>query len=324
MTKPNILLSPFTPPAWLRNTHLQTCYSVFFGDKPKLPFQRERLDIPDGDFLDIDLLINDTQAPIVIACHGLEGCSRAKYMIRLMNVVRDIGWNGVGINFRGCSGEPNRLLRAYHSGDTADVDFVVNTMIQRYPNTPIFLVGYSLGANVICKWLGEQSHSVRSNIRGAASCSAPYDLLASQKIMDSGIRRIYVEYFLRSLRRKAKEKIKQYPNAFDHQRTAWSFSFKTFDDSFTAPIHGFRDDVDYYTRSSSYQYLHKIQIPTILIHAWDDPFTSAETLPTPETIYNPNLYYFYQQHGGHLGFHDKDQGSHWLPNQIINWFQQIK
>lgn len=323
MTDPTKTLTPFTPPVWLRNNHLQTCYCVFYGDEPKLPFQRERLDTPDGDFLDIDWLINDIQAPIVIAFHGLEGCSRAKYMVRLMNVVNKIGWNGLGINFRGCSGESNNLLRAYHSGETGDLDYVVNTVIQRHPNTPIFLVGYSLGANVLCKWLGEQSNTIPTNIKGAASCSAPYNLLASQKIMDSGIRRIYVEYFLRSLRRKVKEKNTRYPNSFDSKRACRAFSFKAFDDSFTGPVHGFKDYVDYYTQSSSYQYLPKIQLPTILIHAWDDPFTSPETLPTPESINNSNLNFFYQQHGGHLGFHDKHQGSYWLSNQILNWFQSI-
>ena len=123
-TKP---LTSFTPPLWLRNNHLQTCFSVFFGDEPKLPFRRERLETPDGDFVDIDWLITNEQAPIVIACHGLEGCSRAKYMVRLMNVIHQVGWNGLSINFRGCSGEPNRLLRAYHSGETGDLNFIVNS-----------------------------------------------------------------------------------------------------------------------------------------------------------------------------------------------------
>lgn len=324
MTKSPQILQPFTPPIWLRNNHLQTCYSVFFGDKPKLPFQRERLNTPDDDFLDIDWLINNEKAPLVIACHGLEGCSRAKYMLRLMKVVDDIGWNGLAINFRGCSGEPNRLLRAYHSGETGDLNFVVNTVLQRHPNIKIYLVGYSLGANVLCKWLGEQSTNIPPNIKAAVSCSAPYNLLASQKIMDSGIRRIYVEYFLRSLRRKTKEKIKQYPNSFDSKRACRAFSFKTFDDSYTGPVHGFRDYVDYYTRSSSYQYLPHISIPTLLIHAWDDPFTSIETLPTHDSIQNPNINYFFQQHGGHLGFYDKTQGSYWLSNQIITWFQSLQ
>lgn len=316
-------LIPFQSPLWLRNAHLQTIFSVFLGDEPHVSLRRERLDTPDGDFLDIDWLINDEQAPIVIACHGLEGCSRAKYMMRLLKAVHDAGWNAVSMNFRGCSGEPNRLLRAYHSGETGDLDFTVNTVLQRYPSNPIFLAGFSLGANVICKWLGEQADGISHNIKGAASCSAPYNLHASQRIMDSGIRRIYVEYFMQSLRRKVIEKHKRFPGTFDINRAKWSFSFQTIDDSYTAPMHGFHDYIDYYTKSSSMQYLPSIQIPTLLIHALDDPFTSIETLPQPEKINNPNLHFFYQQYGGHLGFYDRHLHTNWLSTQIVKWFAYL-
>lgn len=316
-------LKPFHPPYWMRNAHLQTVLNVYLGDHPHVPLRRERLNTPDGDFLDLDWMVQNQSVPFVIACHGLEGNSRARYMMRLVKLAQEAGWNAVSMNFRGCSGEPNNLLRAYHSGETGDLDFVIQTVLQRYPANFIYLTGFSLGANVICKWLGEQADGISPNIKGAASCSAPYNLHASQKIMDSGIRRFYVEYFMQSLRRKVIEKHSRFPGTFNLKRAKRSFSFQTIDDSFTAPVHGFRGYVDYYTQSSSMQYLPHIQIPTLLIHALDDPFTSIETLPNPEQINNPNLHYFYQQHGGHLGFYDKYARSYWLSQQIIYWFTHL-
>ncbi len=316
-------IQPIYPPAWLRNNHAQTIYNVYFGDVPKPPFRRERIDTPDGDFLDLDWIDGKEEAPLVIACHGLEGCSRAKYMVRLMRKVHEAGWNGISMNFRGCSGEPNRLPRAYHSGETGDLDLVIRTVIQRNPNVKIFLAGFSLGANVMCKWLGEQGGEVPKNIAAACSCSAPYQLHESQKIMDSGFCRVYVEYFLRSLRKKIRQKASAFPNTFDAKRASRSFSFQTFDDSYTGPVHGFKDYVDYYTQSSSYPYLPLIRVPTLLIHALDDPFTAVEHLPTRETVENDHLHYFYQPHGGHLGFYDRTEKTYWLSNQVVRWFQYV-
>lgn len=314
---------PFHPVWWLRNRHIQTLYPALLGPRPNVAYRRERWETPDGDFIDLDWIDGAAENPVVLACHGLEGCSRAPYMLRLMAAVQQIGWTGIAFNFRGCSGEPNRLLRMYHSGETGDLHWIVERLRERHAGRPLFVTGYSLGGNVTAKWLGEKQGSIPTYVRGAAVCCAPYDLAASQCYIDCGPRWFYTLRFIRLLRRKVRWKLQDFPNTFDARRTLRAFTFKAFDDAFTAPIHGFADYEDYYRRSSSKPYLKFIQVPTLLVHALDDPFIPASSLPTSEDINPQKVTLCYTQHGGHTGYVTHLHDVSWMESTILDWFRHL-
>jgi len=311
-----------SPPWWLKSGHLQTIFAQICSSRPEIQYRRERWDTPDGDFLDIDFVDGDPKAPWVIALHGLEGCSYSRYILRLMSCLQVLRWNGAVYNFRGCGGEVNRLIRSYHSGDTDDLAFVVNNIQKRMNNQPLFLVGYSLGGNVIAKWLGELGHDAVEKIWGASLNCAPFELTACQVNMDRGINRLYVWKFLRTLRKKAMQRLNSNSHNIDIKRAMRALTIRDFDDAFTAPAHGFRDYLHYYTDSSSMPYLKQIEVPTLILHAWDDPIIPAASFPNQANI-NGTVVLRALQHGGHVCFYDKTFGSYWLDRQILRWFHLL-
>ncbi|HEX2165684.1 MAG TPA: hydrolase, partial [Longimicrobiales bacterium] len=305
---------PFRPARLLRNAHAQTIGGRFLRRAEPPLFERERIDLPDGDFVDLDHVIASTltdDSPVVLLMHGLEGSARRGYAINTYRELARRGVRAVGLNFRSCSGEPNRNARFYHSGDTADIEHVLRLLAERYPDVPRGAIGFSLGGNAMLKLLGELGEDAASLVSAAVAVSVPYDLGAGADWLDrSRFGRIYTSRFIASLIAKAETKATQLGDTCDLDRIRAARSFREFDGAATAPIHGFADADDYYTRSSSIHYLHAIRVPTLLLHAADDPFLPAECFPHEQVTQNPWLEAVVTDAGGHVGF---IEGTPWKP-----------
>lgn len=291
---------PFVPAPGLANEHAQTIYASLVRPTHAPTLRRERLEMPDGDFVDVDTFDGPRGAPHVVALHGLEGSSQAGYVTAILRGAAERGWGATGLNFRSCSGEPNRLARSYHSGDIHDALLVLTKVRERITG-PLFAVGFSLGANVLCRLLEEQGES--APVDAAASISAPYDLDACCRRIDGpgAFHRLYRERFLRTLKRKAREKLRRFPGAFDARALEAARSLRAFDDAVTAPLHGFRDAAHYYAEASSGPRLHAIRQPTLLLSAADDPMLKSPVIP-PNASDNPQLSVVLTERGGHVGF----------------------
>lgn len=298
----------FNPAWWCRGPHLQTVWRRLYGEIPTVTLRRERWETPDDDFLDLDFFDPGPEKgaaepiPTVLCLHGLEGSSRAKYILGMLREAHRLGWRGVALNFRSCSGEMNRQRRFYHSGETTDLDWVVRQLIVRLPGSPLFVIGFSLGGNVLLKWLGEQGTKAPDAVRAGAAISVPFDLAEAARNIDRGFSRIYGKVFLRTLKEKAMIKERQYPGLVDPARVRRIASFAEFDDQVTAPIHGFRDGLDYWTSTSSKKFLDAIRRPVLLINAQDDPFLPRECLPLRIIEQSKWLTADFPSSGGHTGF----------------------
>lgn len=298
--------SAYRPPWWCRNPHLQTIWGPLFR-RVRMPLRRERLATPDGDFVDLDWHAGagrpdgaGERSPLLLVLHGLEGSSRSHYVSGLFGEAARRGWRAVALNFRSCSGCLNRLPRFYHSGDTGDLDAVVSCLLDREPEVPLVAAGVSLGGNVLLKWLGEQGE--RAPIRAAAAISVPFDLPSCAAVMDRGFNRaFYTRGFLRTMRAKVRDKARAFPGFVDLEAVRRSRTFAEYDRAVTAPLHGFRDEVDYWRRSSSLPYLPAIRRPALLLGALDDPFVPAAALPDPRALPDCVTAEFVE-HGGHVGF----------------------
>ncbi|WP_374089747.1 hydrolase [Methylomicrobium lacus] len=303
-----IIQSTFKPAWWLKNAHLQTIFPAFFRNtRPPAALRRERLSTPDNDFLDIDHC-GETGQPIVILLHGLTGSSESGYIKGLQHTLAKLGMRTVALNFRGCSGESNRLARCYHSGETEDIHFLYRTLREREPETPIAAIGFSLGGNVLLKWLGEQGD--RLGLFAAIAVSVPLVLSICASKLDRGFSKIYRKSLLNELKHYVRlklqhletlgieaeaEKIRQLGGLTDID------SFWQYDDVVVAKLHGYRDVHDYYQRSSSRQFLKSITVPTLVIQAADDPFMTVEVLPEANEL-SPAVHLEIAQSGGHVGF----------------------
>ncbi len=264
--------------------------------------RRERLEMADGDFVDLDWLEGRPEAPLVVVLHGLEGSVRSHYVVGLLREAAARGWRGVLLNFRSCSGEPNRLPRFYHSGETSDLDAVIARLVEREPALRIGAVGVSLGGNVLLKWLGEREVDAPKQVGGAAAISVPFDLAASARVLDRGFQRaVYTKNFLRTMKRKVEAKAERFPGFVDVAAARRARTFAEYDRAVTAPLNGFADEVDYWTRASSGPYLSKIRRPTLLINAVDDPLVPAESLPDAQALPEGVIAEFVPR-GGHVGF----------------------
>lgn len=295
---PHIDLPAYRPPRIFFNGHLQTVYPALFR-KPIVSYERERLETPDGDFLDIDWAKTGSDK-LLILLHGLEGNSDAQYIKGMINAMHKRGWDAVVMNFRSCSGEPNRLLRSYHSGETEDIDFLIRHLAQHHAYEQMALTGFSLGGNVTLKYLGEQGTAAQSYLSGAVAISVPCDLETSSRQLASPANYFYFQRFLRRLNRKVISKRHLMDNP--PQEVLKMKNFHEFDNAFTAPIHGFSSAKDYYTRSSSGPFIPGIRIPTLLINAWNDPFLSPACFPVNAAKANPNFTLLTSKQGGHVGF----------------------
>jgi len=285
---------------WLPNPHLQTLWPTFCrGHIKNLDLERERLELPDGDFIDLDWVGKEKSGPLVIILHGFEGSIQSHYAKGMMRAVALQGWRGVFMHFRGCSGEPNRLPRGYHSGDTQDLAYIVQILLNREPDLALAAIGYSLGGNVLLKWLGETRHT--NPLRAAIAISVPFELNKSVKRIEEGFSQVYQWYFLKCLREKLAEKFQHVPSLFNPREVIAAQTLRDFDDKYTAPLHGFLDANEYYTVASSRQYLHAIQVPTLVVHAKDDPFMTEDSIPTAEEL-SPAIILEVSDKGGHVGF----------------------
>ncbi|HVL59079.1 MAG TPA: alpha/beta fold hydrolase [Burkholderiaceae bacterium] len=304
------IASTYRAPRWLPDAHSQTIWPAVYAPRPAIGYQRERWETPDGDFVDLDWAIDPQPAPpdgdsrpLLVVFHGLEGGSRSHYARQLAAGAIARGWRSVVPNFRGCSGEPNRLPRAYHSGDSDEIDWLLRRLKrERAPAAPLYPVGMSLGANALLKWLGERGTDA-ALAAAAAALSAPHDLHAGAVALSRGFNRIYCWHFLLTLRRKSLRMLQQYPGLLDRQRVLSARDFFDFDDAVTAPLHGFRSALDYWQRSSCGQFLGGIAVPTLVLNAKNDPFQPASAL-TPPARASRAVALEYPDAGGHGGFID--------------------
>lgn len=294
----------YRPAWWVPGAHAQTLWGKFFRPRPPLPTRLERWETPDRDFIDLHRLEGPTHAPRLLFLHGLEGTVRSHYVAGFFAEAQRRGWAADLMIFRGCGDEPNRAPRFYHSGETTDVAFVLDRLLCENPHVPVVVAGVSLGGNVLLKFLGERGAALPRQLRAAAAISVPFDLERGSRFIATGISRIYDRHFLRSLRPKAIAKLKQFPDLFDRSRLERATSIYDFDDAVTAPVHGFADAHDYYSRSSSLGWINRVRIPTLLLSAVDDPFLPAEVLDEVRGIAKTNdaLTVEFTKHGGHVGF----------------------
>jgi uncharacterized protein len=324
-----VLVADFRPAWWLRGPHRQTVWRRLFNRDSNPPFLRERVDLPDGDFIDLDWYGSsrrNSRRPLVIVLHGLEGSSRSPYVPGLLREAARRGWDGVAMNFRSCSGEINRLPRFYHSGETGDLDYVVSSIVSDDPRRPIVLAGYSLGGNVLIKWLGEGGDKVPDSIRAAVAVSVPFDLAAAAHRIDHGISRVYGGVFLRTLKKKALAKAGLFPGLLDPREVTRIRSFAQFDDRVTAPIHGFRNAWDYWTRASAAPWLKEIRKPTLLLSACDDPFLPASCLPYDAVAKSVWLSADFTSYGGHVGFVEgawPGAATYWVDLRVMGFLDSI-
>ncbi|HEX4936258.1 MAG TPA: hydrolase [Gemmatimonadaceae bacterium] len=304
-SRPRASTSPYRPAWWLANPHLSTMWGKFVRTRPALDARVERWETPDADFVDVVRTAAATEtAPTFLLLHGLEGTPRSHYAAGTLHEAQRQGWQANLLLFRSCSGEPNRAARSYHSGETTDLQFAVERLLGERPHAPLVLAGVSLGANVLLKWLGERGAGVASHVAAAVAVSTPFDLARSCAHIDSGFARVYAWNFLRTLKAKALEKIRQHPGIADPARVTAATSLWSFDDAYTSVVHGFIDAADYYYRSSSIRYLHDVRVPTLLLSAKDDPFHPPEVLDDVARIAdgNPSLHLEVTERGGHVGF----------------------
>ena len=311
--------APFKPAWWCRNPHLQTLWPFVFRGKPVPSYQRERLELPDGDFIDIDWLGGRDASPIVVLLHGLEGGSDSHYIRSISHRLSNLGMRCAIMHFRGCSGVPNRLPRGYHSGDTEDLAFFITHLQARSPSVPIAAIGYSLGGNVLLKWCGETGSDCPLSF--AVTVSVPFDLTVAAESLESGLARVYQWWLVGSLKRTTQRKIELGLLDYTSKEIRSLNTFTSFDDKITAPLHGFDGAEDYYHRSSSRPYLKRIRIPALLLQAADDPFLLEKGLPDEEEL-SSTVKLEVSQHGGHVGFvngRPPFASEYWLDERISDY-----
>lgn len=291
---------PFRPAPGLSNPHAQTAFAYVTHSWHTPPLARERWETPDDDFLDVDWLRAPPEAPHLFVIHGMEGSSRSGYVLAMLRAAAERGWGALAINFRSCSGEMNRQLRSYSSGETQDPAFALEQLRAKGVTGPLYGVGFSLGGNVLLKLLAEQGDA--SPLEAGVAVSVPFDLSACARALDTdpywGL--FYRAFYLRPVRRKAYRKAAMFPGALDVERIRRARTFREIDDLVTARINGFKDAEDYWTRCSSGPMLERIRRPTLLISAKDDPI--ARLGHSLDGVQNPHLTALVTEQGGHVGF----------------------
>ena len=297
--------STYVPPRAFRNPHLQTILPALFRSVPLLPFKRERLELTDGDFLDLDWMKTGGRK-LAILTHGLEGSTRSKYISALGRHLLARGVNVLAWNFRGCSGEPNRIPAWYHSGKSEDLRSVIQHVESSENYDDIFLVGFSVGGNVTLKYLGEGS--VSSRIAKAVTISVPIDLGSAAEVLAWPKNKVYLKWFLSHLKNKVTAKHPLFPSELVVEGLNTIKNFREFDARFTAPLNGFLSADEYWTKASCKPYLRNIKVPTLLLTARDDPFLSSQCYPEKEAEESDYLTLEITQFGGHLGFLPKKRG----------------
>ena len=309
---------------WLPGGHLPSIWGKKGRIQPAVHDRIERWTTPDDDHLSIARLgIIRPGVPHLLVLHGLEGTVRSNYAQGLLAQAGRRGWSADLILFRSCDDILNEARRLYHSGDTTDLDFVVQRIIRQHPYVDLRIVGVSLGGNVTLKWLGEQGGRLPANVTCAAGVSVPYDLAAGSRYLERGLGPLYTAHFMKSLRAKALAKLERYPDLCDRDAAVRARTFWEFDGAVTGPVHGFTDALDYYTKSSSIQFIEDIRWPTLLISAADDPFLPSSVLEEVRKIAKGNEYLHleFTSQGGHVGW---TEGQPWSPRyyaeeRVVSW-----
>lgn len=307
----------FEPTYLLRNGHLNTILNSLIRKPESLSYKRERIITPDDDFLDVDFH-KKGNGKVAILCHGLEGSSDSNYIQGMATLLSKKGFDIVALNYRFCSGEINKQLKSYHAGDTSDLNLVINLIEPDYKE--IYLVGFSLGSNLILKYLGDQKYKLSTKIRAAAAVSALVDLEGASLELSKPKNVIYSKRFIKTLAEKMKLKHQQYPDDVDIDKLSKVKKVIDFDDYFTSVMNGFKDAKDYYSKSNSLQFLKNIETPTLIINALDDPFASKSCVPTKEAKANDNLYLMTPKYGGHVGFYEFNKKHLWSEERIVEFF----
>jgi uncharacterized protein len=315
---------PYRPAWWLPGAHVQTVVGKFLRPRPVLPLAQERWETPDGDLL--ELVIGPDPGrdrPVVLVLHGLEGNVDRGYVQLTLQALLGRGALALALNFRGCGSGPNRRPRFYHSGDTTDVSFVVEEMGRRFPGRPVGVVAYSLGGNMLLRYMGERGEGVAPHLGAAAAVSVPFDLAGGTGVLERGIMgRVYSHYFLRSLRQKVSAKRALLESTIDVERALAARTLRIFDDHATAPLHGFRDSAHYYDEARVEPVLEAIRVPTLLLASRDDPFLPPDSIPEETVARNPWLVPAFTPSGGHVGF---VSGAHpfrprfWAEEESARW-----
>jgi len=295
---------PYQPAWWLPGAHVQTVVGKFLRPRTRLPLVQEEWETPDGDLLELVLGPDPGgRQPVVLVLHGLEGNVRRGYVQLTLQALLKGGALPLALNFRGCGSTPNRRPRFYHSGDTTDVSFVLEELGRRFPGRPVGVVAYSLGGNMLLRYLGEGGHGVSRHLGAAAAVSVPYDLAGGTGVLEQGVMgRVYSHYFLRSLRQKVVAKRALLETRIDVERVLTAPTLRIFDDHATAPLHGFRDSAHYYEEARVEPVLDAIRVPTLLLSSRDDPFLPPGSIPEEVVARNPWLVPAFTHAGGHVGF----------------------
>lgn len=305
----------YRPPLWLPGGHLQTIYPATLAGKPAVSYRRERLEVHgQDDFIDVDFVDGQPGQPFVVLFHGLEGSSNSHYARALMAALAARGWSGAVPHFRGCSGEPNRAPRFYHSGDALEIDWILRRLKQRATGD-FFVAGASLGGNALLRWLGEFQHAAEL-ADAACAVSAPLELARGGAALGVGLNMLYTRMFLQTLKPKCLAKLDQFPGLFDRAALMNARDLYAFDNVITAPLHGYRNTDDYWHRASAHHVLHDITVPTLVLNARNDPFMPGEHLPASAARC---VTLDYTEHGGHVGF-SADGTTGWLAQRILAFF----
>ncbi|MEM9235993.1 MAG: alpha/beta fold hydrolase [Verrucomicrobiota bacterium] len=319
-TRERLLLTPMEDegdiahqaPFWLTGGHLQTIVPALCRREQQVTGENERLELPDGDFLDLEWK-RQGRKRLAILCHGLEANAGASYMQGMARILSDRGWDILAWNYRGCGAELNRLPRFYHSGATEDLDAVISHALEQHPADRLDLVGFSLGGNMVLKYLGERGEQVPSRVHRAIAFSVPCDLACSSRALDTPFNReVYMRRFIGSLVDKVRRKHAMFPEELDPRGIESIRTFREFDDRYTAPLHGFEDAEDYWRRCSSKPRLPGIRRPSLLINALNDPFLGPACFPRDEASQSAFLSLETPQDGGHLGFRCRRLGDDWM------------
>jgi predicted alpha/beta-fold hydrolase len=318
--------SGFRSPWWLKGSHLQTIGPALFAPRARVRYVRERWDTPDGDFIEVDRVAPTARAvrpTTLVVFHGLESDTRSRYVRGLMAAAAARGWHGIAPHFRGCGGAMNFKPRFYHSGDSDEIDWILERVAAEVDESMALVVaGVSLGGNMLLKWLGERGTSACSIVDAASAISAPMDLVAGGAHLGRGFNRFYTWMFLRTLKQKSRAKLAQHAGLFDRARMEAARDLHAFDEVVTAPLHGFVDADDYWKRASSKPWLKNIAVPTLILNARNDPFLPPSALPDVADV-SAAVTLELPADGGHVGFVDRGpDGAEWMPRRVLRHLER--